>query len=82
MTNNTIDNVNIPSTKHHIVSCCFRLNADGTASYTSQPLITLPFSFLHIREADNQIQIRYDNAGSRRSLYTLGTGDRQRHHVI
>lgn len=69
--NNTIDNANITSTKHHIVSCRFRLNADGVASYTSQPLITLPYSFLHVRESNNQIQIRYDNAGSRISVYTL-----------
>jgi hypothetical protein len=81
VSNITIDSANITSTTNHIISCRFRLNADWSASYTSQPLVTLPFSFLHVRETTNQIQIRFDNAWSKISVHTLWTGDRTRHHV-
>lgn len=81
VTNNTIDNTNITSTTNHIISCRFRLNADWSASYASQPLVALPFSYIHVRETNNQIQIRYDNAWSRVSYHILWNGDRTRHHV-
>lgn len=68
---NATHSANLTTTTHVIVSLWFRLNADGTASANSQQLFCLPRVYGYVRETDNQVRIRFDNAGGRESLYTL-----------
>jgi len=79
---NATHSANLITTSHVIVSLRFRLNADGTASANSQQLFCLPRCYGYVRETDNQVRIRFDNAGGRESLHVLGNGDRERHHYI
>lgn len=65
------------------MACWFKLGSDGNDSAVSQPLIVMPFTYLHVRNQTNQINMRYDETIAHVSTHDLGIGaGSQWHHVI
>lgn len=65
-----------------VIAGRFKLGADAVDTYDSQPIIALPYCYVHVRNTNNQLILRYDNAGSRVAFTILGAGDRNRHYYI
>lgn len=64
------------------ISCWIKLAADGTDTSTSQPVVNTTYVRIHVRTTDNDVTVRFDNGSARTSVFELGNGDRDWHHIM
>ena len=73
---------NFAATDTKTISVWVKPNADGVDTYTSQPIIQIPYFRLHIR-VNNQINARYDHIGSAVvATYILNENFRDWVHIV
>ena len=72
------------ATSSKTISVWFKLNADGSSSSGSQPVVTVPYFRIYVRNPANDVRARTDDDVSVREapIKTLGQGDRIWHHAV
>lgn len=66
-----------------VLSCWFKPTADAANNAIAQMLLNAPYLYIHIRDTNNTIRVRWDdNLSSKESTYVLWNWFRSRCHVI
>jgi hypothetical protein len=78
---NASDSATLTATTSVVMSCWCKPNVDSTDTAFSQPLLSLPFCYMQIRNTNNQALVRYDNTWSKVSFSILGTWFRNKVHI-
>lgn len=79
---NASDAANLTATTSVVMSCWCKFNVDSTDTGSSQPLLILPFYYIHIRNTNNQAVVRFDNLSARQSTFPLWNWFRNKVNII
>lgn len=64
------------------ISWRFKLWIDAVDTANSQNIVVTPYVFVQCRTTSNNVVVWYDNAWLRSSTYSIGNGNRTRHHFV
>lgn len=86
----TVDNLvddwivswDLTSSTNICISGRFKLWADAVDTSDSQAIVVTPYVYVHCRTSTNKLLVVYDNGWVKSSEYTIGNGDRTRHHFV